>query len=147
MTNAAELPADGQADEELSRKPLRQRRRSSVDLSGNSLAGLIRESTYWVARLWFRGLFYHRTLRGRRPQLLPLIPEENWPGSYDRGVELVEGRFRFLNHTVKANAAFSEGNDAGPSNDSAYRFIASDRMLKSPTNTVPFFCLDDNSRS
>jgi uncharacterized heparinase superfamily protein len=114
MTNAAELPADGQADEELSRKPLRQRRRSSVDLSGNSLAGLIRESTYWVARLWFRGLFYHRTLRGRRPQLLPLIPEENWPGSYDRGVELVEGRFRFLNHTVKANAAFSEGNDAGP---------------------------------
>ena len=114
MTDAAEFSADGQATEELPREPRRRQRDLSVNLGGISLTDVIRESTYWIARLWFRGLFYHRTLRGRRPQVLPLIPEENWPGSSDRGAGLVEGRFRFLNHTVEADAAFSEENDAGP---------------------------------
>ena len=114
MTDAAEFSADGQATEELPREPRRRQRDLSVNLGGISLTDVIRESTYWIARLWFRGLFYHRTLRGRRPQVLPLIPEENWPGSSDRGAGLVEGRFRFLNHTVEAGAAFSEKNDAGP---------------------------------
>ncbi|MEE2721237.1 MAG: heparinase II/III family protein [Pseudomonadota bacterium] len=114
MTDAAEFPADGQATEELPHEPRRRQRELSVNLGGISLADVIRESTYWIARLWFRGLFYHRTLRGRRPQVLPLIPEENWPGSSDRGAGLVEGQFRFLNHTVEAAAAFSEENDAGP---------------------------------
>ena len=37
--------------------------------------------------------FYGRTLRGRRPQALTMIPEENWPGRLDRGARLVDGRF------------------------------------------------------
>ena len=114
MTDAAELPTDGQAVEERPREPRRQRRKPLVNLVRNSLAEVIQQTTYWVARLWFRGLFYHRTLRGRRPQAIILVPEENWPGSSDRGAGLVEGRFRFLNHTVEASAAFSEENDAGP---------------------------------
>ena len=114
MTDAAEMPADRQTIDEPAREPRRPRRKPSINLSGVSVAGLTRETTYWIARLWFRGLFYHRTLRGRRPQALTLIPEENWPGSSDRGAGLVEGRFRFLNHTVEASTAFSEANDTGP---------------------------------
>lgn len=47
---------------------------------------MAREGTYWVARIWFRGVFYSNSLRGRRPQALTLIPEENWPGSSDREI-------------------------------------------------------------
>lgn len=74
----------------------------------------VREGTYWVARIWFRGLFYSNSLRGRRPQALTLIPEENWPGSSDRGAGLVDGRFRFLNHTLNAEDAFAAALQAGP---------------------------------
>jgi uncharacterized heparinase superfamily protein len=75
---------------------------------------MAREGTYWVARIWFRGVFYSNSLRGRRPQALRLIPQENWPGSSDRGAGLVDGRFRFLNHTLKAEDAFSAALEAGP---------------------------------
>ena len=71
-------------------------------LSQNEIGENLRAGVYWIARLWFRGVFYGRTLRGRRPQALTMIPEENWPGSSDRGAGLVDGRFRFLNHTVSA---------------------------------------------
>ena len=74
----------------------------------------VREGTYWVARIWFRGLFYSNSLRGRRPRALTLIPEENWPGSSDRGAGLVDGRFRFLNHTLNAEDAFAAALQAGP---------------------------------
>ncbi len=60
-----------------------------------------REAAYWVARLWFRGLFYGNSLRTRRPSTLTFIPQENWPGSTERGEALLDGRLRFLNHSVK----------------------------------------------
>ena len=73
------------------------------DFVHNEATETLRAGVYWVARLWFRGVFYRRTLRGRRPSALTIIPEENWPGSFDRGTDLVEGRFRFLNNTVSAD--------------------------------------------
>ena len=89
-------------------------RRAGPGLSLRSVVARTREATYWVARIWFRGVFYSNSLRGRRPQALTLIPEENWPGSSDRGAGLVEGRFRFLNHTLNAEDAFTEALQAGP---------------------------------
>ncbi len=67
-------------------------------------AGL-RDGVYWVARLWFRGLFYGHSLRGRRPNALTYIPAENWPGSAERGALLAGGQLRFRNHTVSAQDA------------------------------------------
>jgi uncharacterized heparinase superfamily protein len=61
-----------------------------------------REAAYWVARLWFRGLFYGNSLRTRRPNALTFIPQENWPGSTERGEAFLDGRLRFLNHSVSA---------------------------------------------
>lgn len=61
------------------------------------------EGVYWLARLWFRGLFYGRTLRGRRPQKLASVPRENWPGSAASGMELVNGHFRLRNQSVSAH--------------------------------------------
>ena len=61
-----------------------------------------REATYWVARLWFRGVFYGNSLRAKRPNALTFLPQENWPGSAERGAMLLDGRLRFLNHSVKA---------------------------------------------
>ena len=66
-----------------------------------------RGAAYWVARLWFRGLFYGHSLRGRRPSALTFIPEENWPGSAERGALLVGEQLRFRNHTVNAQDAAS----------------------------------------
>jgi len=83
-------------------------------LSVRLVIDLLREGAYWVARIWFRGLFYGNSLRGRRLQALTLIPDENWPGSSDRGAGLVDGRFRFLNHTLNAEDAFTEALEAGP---------------------------------
>ena len=79
----------------------------------HSISTIIRRGFYWVARLWFRGIFYHRTLRGRRPRSIILIPEENWPGNSDDGARLVGGKFRFLHHSVDAASAFSNTNDTG----------------------------------
>ena len=58
-------------------------------------------------------MFYHRTLRGRRPRSIILVPEENWPGNSDGGARLVSGKFRFLHHSVDAASAFSNTNDTG----------------------------------
>ncbi|MEC7491084.1 MAG: heparinase II/III family protein [Pseudomonadota bacterium] len=79
----------------------------------HSIVTTVREGCYWVARLWFRGVFYHRTLRGRRPRTLILIPEENWPGNSDRGAHLVDGQFRFFHYSLDAATALTGRNDAG----------------------------------
>lgn len=92
----------------------KQRKRNMPRITPRSVFSTGRETAYWVARIWFRGVFYSNSLRGRRPQALTLIPEENWPGSSDRGAGLVEGRFRFLNHTLNAEDAFTSALEAGP---------------------------------
>lgn len=79
----------------------------------HSITVILKEGLYWVARLWFRGLFYHRTLRGRRPKSIILVPEENWPGSSETGTHLVKGKFRFLHHSVDAASAFTGLKDVG----------------------------------
>mgnify|MGYP001190811537 CR=1 FL=1 len=79
----------------------------------HSISTIVRRGFYWVARLWFRGVFYHRTLRGRRPRSILLVPEENWPGNSDSGALLVKGKFRFLHHSVDATSAFSDTNNTG----------------------------------
>ena len=89
-------------------------------LSHNGIGESVRAGVYWVARIWFRGVFYGRTLRGRRPQALMLIPEENWPGSSDRGAGLVDGRFRFLNHAVSAEDLAAGRSDTGPAWQAEY---------------------------
>tara|TARA_B100000674_G_scaffold173832_1_gene140472 strand:- start:2202 stop:3929 length:1728 start_codon:yes stop_codon:yes gene_type:complete len=89
-------------------------------LSQNGIGENLRTGVYWIARLWFRGVFYGRTLRGRRPQALTMIPEENWPGRSDRGARLVDGRFRFLNHTVSAEDLAAGKSDTGPSWQAEY---------------------------
>ena len=89
-------------------------------LSQNGIRENLRTGVYWIARLWFRGVFYGRTLRGRRPQALTMIPEENWPGRSDRGAGLVDGRFRFLNHTVSAEDLAAGRSDTGPSWQAEY---------------------------
>ncbi|MEE2997905.1 MAG: heparinase II/III family protein [Pseudomonadota bacterium] len=83
---------------------------------GENLRGAI----YLIARIWFRGVFYGRTLRGRQPRSLTMIPEENWPGSSDRGAELVDGRFRFLNHSISAENLAAGKSDAGPAWQAEY---------------------------
>lgn len=71
---------------------------------GPGLSGA-RGAAYWVARLWFRGLFYGHSLRGRRPSALTFIPAENWPGNAERGALLSGRQLRFRNHTVNAQDA------------------------------------------
>ncbi|MGZ0247159.1 MAG: hypothetical protein ACKVH1_14600, partial [Alphaproteobacteria bacterium] len=69
--------------------PAKQRPRPRSRVRRFPVLDRVREGTYWVARIWFRGVFYRNSLRGRRPRALTLIPEENWPGSSDRGAGLV----------------------------------------------------------
>tara|TARA_B100000676_G_C18082877_1_gene852571 strand:+ start:146 stop:1789 length:1644 start_codon:yes stop_codon:yes gene_type:complete len=89
-------------------------------LDQRGIGEILRAAIYLIARLWFRGVFYGRTLRGRRPHSLNLIPEDNWPGSPDRGLELVIGQFRFLNHSITAEELASGKTDAGPAWQSEY---------------------------
>ena len=90
-------------------------------LSQNEIGEKLRAGVYWVARLWFRGVFYGRTLRGRRPQALTMIPEENWPGSFDRGAGLVDGRFRFPEpYGIGRGSRLPDGRTRGPSWQAEY---------------------------
>lgn len=73
----------------------------------------MRAVVYWLARLWFRGVFYSRTLRGRQPRTLTQIPEENWPGNADRGTRLVNGDFCFLNQSIYADDLALKISDLG----------------------------------
>ena len=57
-----ERPSDGAA------KPDRKKpRRQMPEISVRTVTGAFREAAYWVARIWFRGVFYSNSLRGRRP--------------------------------------------------------------------------------
>ena len=103
-----------------SKTPNNRAGRKMPRLSQHGIGENLRTGVYWIARLWFRGVFYGRTLRGRRPQALIMIPEENWPGSSDRGAGLVDGRFRFLNHTVSAEDLAAGRSDTGPSWQAEY---------------------------
>jgi len=58
-----------------------------------------------MARLWFSGLFYHRTLRGRRPRQLEFLPNEMWPGNADRGRAIINGEFAFVGQTLPEQEA------------------------------------------
>ena len=53
-----------------------------------------------MARLWFSGLFYHRTLHGRRPRQLEFLPNEMWPGNADRGTAIINGEFTFVGQSL-----------------------------------------------
>jgi uncharacterized heparinase superfamily protein len=88
-------------------KPRRSAGRAFADLRNRIGPAGPRDAAYWVARLWFRGLFYGHSLRGRRPSALTFIPAENWPGSAERGALLASGQLRFRNHTVSAQDAAS----------------------------------------
>ena len=55
----------------------------------------LRQAAHGVARLWFAGVFYRRTLVGRRPRGLEFSPEALWPGDSKRGTAIVRGEFRF----------------------------------------------------
>ena len=115
MTDAADTQVLDKAPARSPRTVSRTKGKRDVPyVSVRLVIDRLREAAYWVARIWFRGLFYGNSLRGRRPQALTLIPDENWPGSSDRGAGLVDGRFRFLNHTLNAEDAFTEALEAGP---------------------------------
>ena len=58
-----------------------------------------------LARIWFSGLFYHRTLRGRRPRQLEFLPNEMWPGNADRGRAIINGEFSFVGQTLPEREA------------------------------------------
>ena len=61
-----------------------------------------RAFAYAVARLWFSGLFYHRTLAGRRPRRLEFAPQEMWPGDAERGAAIIGGEFGELGLSDRA---------------------------------------------
>ena len=66
---------------------------------------------YWVARLWFRGLFYGYSLRGAVPRRLLFIPHDDRTGSLRNGQAVMRGRARFLD-MVNENP---RGHGPGPS--------------------------------
>lgn len=59
---------------------------------------------YGVGRLWFSGLFYPRTLAGRRPRHLDFTPTDLWPGNSSRGADIMSGEYRFAGVTVRQAA-------------------------------------------
>ena len=75
---------------------------------------------YWLARIWFRGLFYERTLRGRRQLALKTAPQEDWPGNVANGLELISGRIRLVNQAVSAQEWATAGADMGPAWQAEY---------------------------
>ena len=49
-----------------SKTPNNRAGRKMPRLSQHGIGENLRTGVYWIARLWFRGVFYGRTLRGRR---------------------------------------------------------------------------------
>ena len=62
-------------------------RRNMPRLSQNGIGESARAGVYWVARVWFRGVFYGRTLRGRRPQALKPANLVTGKGMWPKGTE------------------------------------------------------------
>ena len=61
-----------------------------------------RSALHRLAKFWFNGLFYHRTLAGRRPRQLEFTAQNPWPGDAKRGAELFRGAFCFTGHVETA---------------------------------------------
>lgn len=59
---------------------------------------------YEIGKLWFSGLFYPRTLAGRRPRHLDFTPTDLWPGDSTRGADIMRGEYRFAGVTVRQAA-------------------------------------------
>lgn len=74
-----------------------------VALADRPLPGLAsitpRGVAHGVARVWFSGPFYPRTLKGRPPSQLLFVAEDPWPGESDRGKAILEGDYRFAGQT------------------------------------------------
>jgi uncharacterized heparinase superfamily protein len=65
----------------------------------------MRSMFHGLAKAWFNGLFYHRTLVGRKPRQLEYTAQNPWPGDAKRGAELFRGEFCFAGHVETAPAA------------------------------------------
>ena len=65
----------------------------------------LRSALHGLARIWFAGLFYRRTLAGRRPRQLEFTAQNPWPGNAKRGAELFRGEFCFAGHVETAPGA------------------------------------------
>lgn len=57
-----------------------------------------RRLAYTGAKLWFNGVFYHRTLGGRRSRGLTFVPQESWPGDARRGAAILKDEYVFAGH-------------------------------------------------
>lgn len=60
----------------------------------------LKRLAYGISKLWFSGLFYPRTLAGRRPRRLEFVPGEIWPGDSARGACIMRREFRFAALTL-----------------------------------------------
>jgi uncharacterized heparinase superfamily protein len=60
-----------------------------------------RQAVHALARVWFNGVFYTRSLGGRRPQRLLFVPKETSPGDSERGAVLMLGEFRLAGQAVR----------------------------------------------
>ena len=64
-----------------------------------------RSALHALAKVWFNGFFYPRTLAGRRPRQLEFTAQNPWPGDAKRGAELFRGEFCFAGHVETAPGA------------------------------------------
>ncbi len=71
-----------------------------------------RSALHGMAKLWFNGLFYRRTLVGRRPRQLEFTVQNPWPGDAKLGAELFRGEFCFAGHVETAPGALWRPRDA-----------------------------------
>lgn len=65
----------------------------------------LRSALHTLAKIWFNGIFYSRTLVGRRPRQLEFTVQNPWPGDAKRGAELFRGEFCFAGHVETAPGA------------------------------------------
>lgn len=73
-----------------------------------------RRVAYAAATAWFNGLFYRRTLGGRRARGLVFAPQDGWPGDARRGAALLGGEYLFAGHSETAPADLWRARAAGP---------------------------------
>ena len=69
---------------------------------------------YWVARLWFRGLFYGYSLRGAIPRRILFIPHDDRAGNPRNGQAILGGRARILDIVNEAPRAGGTGAGRNP---------------------------------